>query len=98
MDLFGLKAARQAAKQEPRHVYPVWGMETPHLVSTARKHYRNGDCCMWCKYIVAPRDGLLWYGWTVGDTIVTLVCVGLFLLIGEAVGMAFDGYLALAGY
>lgn len=87
------KTARQAAKQSPRHVYQLWG-EYKRPESNARSLYRNGDVCAWCRYIVKPRDGLLWYGWTLGDTVVLLgvaaIMVPLALLAIDVWGAAFD--------
>lgn len=93
-----IKAARQAAKHEPRHDFPVWGMESPHLVSTAREHYRNGDICAWCRYIIPPRDGLLWYGWTIGDTVTTLAVVAFMGLLVHAFCVGFDANADLMGW
>lgn len=95
------KAARQAAKQEPRHVYPLMGVYR-RPTSNARSLYRNGDVCAWCRYIIKPRDGLLWYGWTVGDTMVAIavaaMMAALFALAVDAWGVAFDRYLDSVGY
>lgn len=90
-------AARQAAKQEPRHVYPLWG-DWKRPESNARKFYRNGDVCAWCRYIVKPRDGILWYGWTVGDTVTTFAVVAFLWLLAQAIGFGVDGYLDAMGW
>lgn len=88
------KTARQAAKHEPRHTLQLWGMEYQRPQSNARQLYRNGDVCAWCRYIVKPRDGLLWYGWTLGDTVVLLgvaaIMAPLALLAIDVWGAAFD--------
>lgn len=95
------KAARQAAKHEPRHTFQLWGMEYQRPQSNARQLYRNGDVCAWCRYIVKPRDGLLWYGWTLGDTVVLLGVVAimapLVLLWIDFIGIGLDRCLTAMG-
>ena len=74
-------------------VYPLMG-EFKRPQSNARRYYRNGDACLWCRYIIGPReDGILSYGWTVGDTVVSLVSAGLFMALASQVGNALDGWL-----
>lgn len=89
---------RGSSRQAPprQGFYPLWG-EYKRPQSNALALYRNGDVCLWCRYIIAPRDGLLWCGWTVGDTVTTLAVAAFMWLIGQAVGYGIDGYLAVMG-
>lgn len=94
-----IKAARRAAKHEPR-LYPVWGMETPIRTSNVHSLYRYGDMCMWCRYIVAPRPTrLLEMGWTIGDTVVLLAVLAFMVpFMLYLVGPATDACIASLGW
>ncbi len=94
------EAARQAGKHEPRQTfYPLWGMEYQRPQSNARKFYRNGDRCAWCRYMVKPRgDGILAFGWTIGDTVVSLAAAALFVALAIQVGNALDACMAGLGW
>ena len=49
-----IKAARRAAKHEPR-LYEQWGMETPRYVSNVHELYRH-DVGLLNRYIIPPAD------------------------------------------
>ena len=90
--------------EKPRYSpYPQWGMDEPRRVWNAHSLYRYGDACLWCRYIVKPREGkYLWMGLTVGDVAtalgVALVMAPLVLLWVDFIGIGLDGYLDSVGY
>lgn len=90
--------------QPPKYSpYPQWGMDEPRRVWNAHSLYRYGDACLWCRYIVKPREGkYMWMGLTVGDVVTALgvaaIMAPLVLLWIDFIGMGIDGYLDSVGY
>ena len=86
-----IKAARRAAKHEPR-LYEQWGLEEPRYMSNAHSLYRGGQRDLLMRYIIAPSDRahVLNMGFTVLDLLITVGVVAFMLLLGNAFGMALD--------
>ena len=93
------KAARQAAKHEPR-LYEQWGMEEPRYVSNAHSLYRGGQRDLLMRYIIAPSDRarVLNMGYTVLDALLSIGVAAFMLLLAHAIGMGLDGYLDSMGW
>lgn len=92
-------SARQAAKHQPR-LYEQWGMETPRYVSNAHSLYRGGQRDLLMRYIIAPSDRakVLNLGFTVLDALLSIAVAAFLLLLAQAVGIGFDGYLGAMGW
>ena len=93
------KAARRAAKHEPR-LYEQWGMEEPRYVSNAHSLYRGGQRDLLMRYIIAPSDRahVLYMGFTVLDLLITVGVVAFMLLLGNAFGTALDSCADVLGW
>ena len=93
------KAARQAAKHEPR-LYEQWGMEEPRYVSNAHSLYRGGQRDLLMRYIIAPSDRarVLNMGYTVLDALLSIGVAAFMLLLAHAIGAGIDGYLDSMGW
>ena len=93
------KAARRAAKHEPR-LYEQWGMEEPRYVSNAHSLYRGGQRDLLMRYIIAPSDRarVLNMGYTVLDALLSIGVAAFMLLLVHAIGMGLDGYLDSMGW
>ena len=93
------KAARRAAKHEPR-LYEQWGMEEPRYVSNAHSLYRGGQRDLLMRYIIAPSDRarVLNMGYTVLDALLSIGVAAFMLLLVHAIGAGLDGYLDSMGW
>jgi hypothetical protein len=90
--------ARRAAKHTPR--YPLMGIEEPRFTSNAHSLYRGGQRDMLMRYIIAPSDRakVLNLGFTVLDALLSIAVAAFLLLLAQAVGIGFDGYLDAMGW
>ena len=93
------KAARRAAKHEPR-LYEQWGLEEPRYVSNAHSLYRGGQRDLLMRYIIAPSDRarVLNMGYTVLDALLSIGVAAFMLLLVHAIGAGLDGYLDSMGW
>ena len=94
-----IKAARRAAKHEPR-LYEQWGLEEPRYVSNAHSLYRGGQRDLLMRYIIAPSDRarVLNMGYTVLDALLSIAVAAFLLLLAWAIGAGIDGYLDSMGW
>jgi hypothetical protein len=90
--------ARRAAKHTPR--YPLMGIEEPRFTSNAHSLYRGGQRDLLMRYIIAPSDRakVLNLGFTVLDALLSIAVAAFLLLLAQAVGIGFDGYLDAMGW
>lgn len=93
------KAARQAAKHEPR-LYPLVGMEEPRREWNGWSLYRHGRQDILDRYVITPKPGVpvLEYGVTVLDLLACAGVAAFMLLLVHAIGAGLDGYLEAMGW
>lgn len=94
-----IKAARRAAKHEPR-LYPLVGMEEPRREWNGWSLYRHGQKSILDRYLITPKPGVpvLECGVTVLDALLSIGVAAFMLLLVHAIGAGFDGYLDSMGW